>query len=56
MGIYKWDVYIIGELSWKISPSTKSWDDTPLKIMSEVFPKIETTQWFQDQKINIRSN
>ncbi|MEA1892471.1 MAG: hypothetical protein U9N33_07145 [Campylobacterota bacterium] len=45
--------YIIGELKWKISPSTNSWDDTPLKIISEVFPKIEMTQWFKNQQITL---
>lgn len=47
--------YIISELRWKISPSSGSWDDTPLKIIAEVFPKLETTQWFKDQHINIKA-
>ena len=45
--------YIISELKWSISQNTNDWDDTPLQIMREVFPKIETTKWFQEQQINI---
>ena len=47
--------YIIGESKWTISPSTKSWDDTPLKIMMEVFPRIETTEWFKAQELSINN-
>jgi len=46
--------YIISELGWKISQSNKSWDDTPLKIISDVFPKIETTKWFKDQELRVK--
>lgn len=45
--------YIISELSWTISQNTNSWDDTPLKIICEVFPKLESTQWFKDQQLHI---
>ena len=45
--------YIISELGWSISQNTNDWDDTPLKIMSEVFPKIETTKWFKDQQLSV---
>jgi len=43
--------YIISELDWNISQNTNSWNDSPLKIISEIFPKIETTQWFKDQQL-----
>ena len=43
--------YVISELGWSISENTNSWDDSPLKIISEVFPKIETTKWFKDQQL-----
>ena len=45
--------YVIGQLNWSISKNTNSWDDTPLKIISEVFPKIETTKWFKDQQLHV---
>ena len=45
--------YIISELGWSMSQNTNAWDDTPLKIISEVFPKIETIKWFKDQQLNV---
>lgn len=48
--------YIISELKWSIANNSNSWDDTPLKIIKEAFPKIETTQWFKEQELNISNN
>jgi hypothetical protein len=45
--------YIISELNWNISKNTNNWDDTPLKIISKVFPHIETTQWYKDQQLSV---
>ncbi|WP_455755945.1 hypothetical protein [Sulfurimonas sp.] len=45
--------YIISELSWRLSENSNAWDDTPLKIISEAFPKIETTKWFKDKQLVI---
>jgi len=45
--------YIMSELNWSISKDTSSWDDTPLKILSEVFPKVETTKWYKDQQLAV---
>ena len=47
--------YIISESKWKMSPNSGTWDDTPLKIMSEVFPKIETTEWYKGQVLSIKN-
>jgi len=44
--------YIISELSWRMPENSNAWDDTPLKVISEAFPKIETTKWFKDKKLN----
>ena len=41
--------YVLKELDWKMAGNTKEWDNTPLEIMEETFPKIETTKWFQEQ-------
>ena len=41
--------YILKELNWSIAENTKTWDNTPLDIMEETFPKIESTQWFKEQ-------
>ena len=43
--------YVISELGWSMSQNTNSWDDTPLKIISEAFPKIEKTKWYKDQQL-----
>jgi len=41
--------YVLKELDWKIAENTKKWDNTPLDIMEEVFPKLENTKWFKEQ-------
>jgi len=46
--------YVISELKWRIADNSNSWDDTPLKIMREVFPKIETTQWYKEQQLSVK--
>ena len=48
--------YVISELNWSISNSTNNWDDTPLKIITEAFPKIETTKWFKDQQLLVKNS
>ncbi len=48
--------YIISQLNWSISRDTNGWDDTPLEIISEVFPKIETTKWFKDQQLQVTNS
>ena len=41
--------YVLSELGWDMAKSTQEWDTTPLDIMEETFPKIETTQWYNEQ-------
>ena len=41
--------YVLKELNWTIAANTKEWDNTPLDIMEETFPKIESTKWFNEQ-------
>ena len=41
--------YILKELDWKMADNIKEWDNTPLEIMQEVFPKIESTKWYETQ-------
>ncbi len=48
--------YIISELRWSMSQNTDSWDDTPLKVMIEVFPKIETTEWYKGQQLSVNKS
>jgi len=46
--------YVLKELDWKIAENTKEWDNTPLDIMEEVFPKLESTKWFEEQKLTAK--
>lgn len=48
--------YVISQLDWDISSNSNQWDDTPLNIMSQIFPKIETTKWFQNQQLIANSS
>jgi len=48
--------YVISQLGWTMAANTTSWDNTPLDIMSEVFPKIKTSQWYSEQDLNIDTN
>jgi hypothetical protein len=48
--------YVIQASEWSMSPSSENWDNTPLEIMAEVFPKLSTTQWYQEQEIMAKKN
>jgi L-lactate utilization protein LutC len=41
--------YVLKELEWKMADNTKEWDNTPLEIMEEAFPKLESTKWYKVQ-------
>lgn len=41
--------YVLKELDWKIPEKMEEWDYTPLNIMEETFPKLESTKWFEVQ-------
>ena len=41
--------YVLKELNWKLADNLKVWDNTPLDIMEETFPKLETSKWFEIQ-------
>ena len=41
--------YVQKELDWKLPENTNEWDYTPLDIMKEVFPHIESTKWYDIQ-------
>jgi len=43
--------YVLKSLGWDIAKKRVQWDETPLEVMVETFPKIETTQWYANQKI-----
>ena len=41
--------YVLKELNWNMADNLKEWDYTPLDIMEEAFPKLETSKWFEIQ-------
>lgn len=41
--------YVLKELNWDLANNTENWDNTPLDIMDETFPKIESTKWYEEQ-------
>lgn len=43
--------YVLAELGWSMADNTKNWDNSPLEIMKEVFPRITDTQWFKEQQL-----
>lgn len=46
--------YVIKELNWKIEENIQDWDTTPLDIMEEAFPKIESTKWYEEQLLALK--
>jgi len=45
--------YVLKELGWSMAKNTKEWDNTPLDIMQEAFPKIESTKWYDKQILTV---
>jgi len=43
--------YVLKECDWTMFENSKKWDGLPLKIMTDVFPKLDTTKWYQEQMI-----
>ena len=48
--------YVLKECNWSMSKNSENWDNTPLEIMVNVFPKLETTQWYKEQDITVKKN
>jgi len=48
--------YVLKECNWSMSQNSENWDNSPLDIMAEVFPKLETTQWYKEQDIDVKKN
>jgi len=47
--------YVIKQSNWKISQNSNNLDTTPLEIMLEVFPKLSSTKWYEEQNISVKS-
>jgi hypothetical protein len=43
--------YVLAQLGWTMASNVKEWDDRPLEVMQEVFPKINKTKWYKEQKL-----
>ena len=43
--------YVLAQLGWTMASNIKEWDDRPLEVMKEVFPKINKTKWYKAQKL-----
>jgi len=41
--------YVLNQLGWNMVENTEQWDNKPLEVMKESFPKIESTKWYQEQ-------
>ena len=48
--------YVLAQLGWTMASNVKEWDDRPLKVMQEVFPKINKTKWYKEQKLLAEKN
>lgn len=45
--------YVLNQLGWNMVESSSKWDETPLKVMLETFPKLETTKWYEEQLLHV---
>ncbi|MEA3315759.1 MAG: hypothetical protein U9Q30_07895 [Campylobacterota bacterium] len=48
--------YILKECNWDIPKGSTEINKLPLEIMVEVFPKINTTKWFEEQVLSTKQN
>lgn len=48
--------YVLKECNWNMPTTSEELDATPLEIMIEVFPKIDTTKWFENQLLMTKQN
>lgn len=48
--------YVLKECNWSMVDNSEKWDNSPLEIMTEVFPKLATTKWYKEQAISVKKN
>ena len=48
--------YVLKECNWDIADTSANWNNEPLLIMKEAFPKIDTTSWYKEQELFISTN
>ena len=44
--------YILKNSGWNMAENLNDWNNAPLQIMTEVFPQIESTLWYQDKNLS----
>ena len=48
--------YVLKECHWSMVDNSQDWDNSPLQIMSDVFPKLSTTLWYKDKAIVVKNH
>lgn len=41
--------FVLDQSGWEMGQNSKGWNDMPLKVMIETFPKLSTTKWYEEQ-------
>ena len=48
--------YVLQQSGWRMGENSGSWDSTPLGIMTDIFPKLSTTKWYEEQNLTTTQN
>ena len=43
--------YVLAQFNWSMPKGTEDWDPTPREVMYEVFPKLMSSKWYQEQQL-----
>jgi len=43
--------YVLAQLNWTMASNANEWDDRPLEVMAETFPKIKKSKWYKEQTL-----
>lgn len=48
--------YVLQQSGWRMGENSGSWDSSPLGIMTDIFPKLSTTKWYEEQNLTTTQN
>lgn len=48
--------YVLKVSDWSIADNLEGWNQSPLRIMTEVFPQLESTQWYREKTLSASGN
>lgn len=48
--------YVLKERGWTIAENANQWDNSPLEILQQAFPNIESTQWYKGLELNVQKS